>query len=91
MNKESESLTYLVELALDGEKEIHHSKIFDSEEIILNAIKRNEPMQPTKHESGVFECPCCGESSPLYYNDNLSKPNFCGECGQALDWSSSNE
>ena len=90
MNKESEVLNYLVELALDGEKEIHHGKIFDSEEIILEAIKRNEPkkvvLEYNTYKGCVCNnCPVCGETLRRRYY------NYCPVCGQALDWSRSNE
>ena len=53
MSKELEALNYLVSLAVVGNKENHRGKIFDSEEIIINAIKLNEPMK-VKLKKGAF-------------------------------------
>ena len=56
-------------------------------DIIEQAIKRNEPMKvdlKTKYVlpySGTYyECPKCGKTViGRYYN-------YCGNCGQRLDW-----
>lgn len=40
------------------------------------------------YEVNVFECPACGE-----YITDVDEPclyAYCGECGQALDWSADN-
>ena len=43
---------------------------------------------------GVTCCPGCGQQVDIYYretdglnNPESFKPNFCPDCGQALDWS----
>ncbi len=87
MSKESEALNYLVSLAVAGNRENHRGKIFESQDIIKNALKRNEPMKvdlETKYTlpySGTYyECPRCGKRV-------MRKYNYCPDCGKALDWS----
>lgn len=76
MNKELEALNHLVNLAVGvGFRE----KVFTSKEIILKALKRNEPMLVL--ESDINFCPNCGESLFDYI-----KQNYCDACGQKLDW-----
>jgi len=81
MSKELEALNYLVNLAVVGNKENNREKVFTSEEIILQALKRNEPMKPIYEKDGTRSCPCC--------KGNWLTPNFkfCSDCGQNLDWS----
>lgn len=43
---------------------------------------------------GVTCCPNCGHQVDIYYRASIQgeesfEPNFCPECGQALDWSDS--
>ena len=43
---------------------------------------------------GVTCCPNCGHQVDIYFRASLHweesfEPNFCPECGQALDWSDS--
>ena len=96
MSKELEALNYLVNLAVVGNKEydltaIIVKKVFTSEEIILQALKRNKPMKVVniKTEEDIFSgkhdvavCPNCGYE--FYINRYI---NFCEKCGQRLDWS----
>ena len=81
MSKEVEALNYLVSLAVVGNKENHRGKIFESEEIVFQVLKRNEPMRPIYEKDGTRSCPCC--------KGNWLTPNFkfCSDCGQKLDWS----
>ena len=93
MNKESEALNYLVNLAVVGNKKNNREKVFTSEEIILQALKRNEPMKVIniRKEIHIFsvepfhdiaKCPNCGRDFYCDYSIN-----FCEKCGQRLDWS----
>lgn len=38
---------------------------------------------------GLYSCGTCGSDS-IYYDD-LTELKFCGDCGQALDWSEATE
>ena len=79
MSKELEALNYLVGLAVVGNKENHRGKIFESEEIILKALKRNEPMKP--NYDGKYLCPVCGNLLHSLWQKH------CDNCTQAIDWS----
>ena len=80
MSKELESLNYLVNLAVVGNKENHRGKIFECEEVILKALKRNEPMKPDY--GGKFpECPVCRKLLHSIWQKH------CDSCTQAIDWS----
>ena len=83
MSKELEALNYLVSLAVVGNKENHRGKIFESEEIVFQALKRNEPMKVdlTTECDWFYKCPNCGG-----YNI-IERSSYCSDCGQCLDWS----
>ena len=36
-------------------------------------------------DTSILECPCCGSGEWLH-NADESEANFCGQCGQAIDW-----
>ena len=85
MSKEVEALNYLVSLAVVGNKENHRGKIFESEEIVFQALKRNEPMKVDLEtilsisKGDYYDCPKCGDKViGKYYN-------YCPYCGQKLD------
>lgn len=93
MNKELEALNYLVNLAVVVNKEKHRGKIFESEEIVFEVLKRNEPMQvftvritDTKTED-FWDEPVCPKCKSFV----VDKDNFCYECGQKLDWGKEND
>ena len=95
MSKESEALNYLVNLAVVGNKENNREKVFTSEEIIVQALKRNEPIKPKlvwKNEEdkniAVFRCLNCNAMLGVKLDNKSIFPNFCRHCGQKLDWSS---
>lgn len=48
-------------------------------EKVKKAVEKQEPKKPKAREGTTYSfCPCCG-SNNLY--------EYCGDCGQALDWS----
>lgn len=53
----------------------------------MNALCRRIPQVP--HPEGspdILACPVCGSGEYLHNEDGT--PNkFCGQCGQAIDWS----
>lgn len=90
MSKELEALNYLVNLAVVGNKEKHRGEVFESEEIILQALKRNEPMKvlikDAKFERYDFCCPSC--KALVGFGNSVRKAliwNYCPNCGQKLD------
>lgn len=48
--------------------------------------KLNTPKSPYPDgDTSILECPCCGSGEWLH-NADESEANFCGQCGQAIDW-----
>ena len=102
MSKESEALNYLVNLAVVGNKENNREKVFTSEEIILQALKRNEPVRllalddnydmaeaKSAEDYNEDEWYCPMGYCPICGSKNPISSNFCRECGNKLDndWS----
>ena len=102
MSKESEALNYLVNLAVVGNKENNREKVFTSEEIILQALKRYEPVRllvldnnydmveaKSAEDYNYDEWYYATGYCPICGGQNPSGNNFCGKCGNKLDndWS----
>ena len=75
---------------LDPEHREHYESIEIVEEACrmgMAALKRTIPMKPVVDErTGRCTCPSCSEPNFLE-NDHNTLNNFCGCCGQAIDWS----
>lgn len=70
----------------DNDEEIYHKDI----EALKKTLELFEKQIPKKPKKGV--CPNC--SSRHVYAATLTKAEcfeFCGDCGQALDWSVEND
>ena len=102
MSKELEALNYLVNLAVVGNKENNRGKVFTSEEIILQALKRYEPVRllvldnnydmveaKSAEDYNYDEWYYATGYCPICGGQNPSGNNFCGKCGNKLDndWS----
>ena len=47
---------------------------------------RDEPMSPYPDgDTSIIACPCCGSGEFLHDEDG-NEMNFCGQCGQRIDW-----
>ena len=47
---------------------------------------RDEPMSPYPDgDTSIIACPCCG-SGEFLHNEDGNEMNFCGQCGQRIDW-----
>lgn len=57
----------------------------DDYEEIKKALCRAGAESVVKDEDGVFCCPHCGDEDYLY-SEFEYRNNYCGKCGQALDW-----
>lgn len=55
---------------------------------ILEAIKKRIPQKPIRESLADRACPACDAYIPFdALNDDIADaPNFCKNCGQALDW-----
>lgn len=57
--------------------------------VIDQALEKQVPKKPIYRWTGdetVIECPCC-EKYPFDLSEYEWARNFCGNCGQAIDWS----
>ena len=53
---------------------------------IVSALKKQIPKKLRVDDEGWLCCPNCDETFKLH--DQFRKRNkYCGECGQAIDWS----
>lgn len=50
-------------------------------DILQELVDRSTPIKPIKDSHSISACSNCGR---IFLN---GKPNYCSECGQALDWS----
>ena len=60
-----------------------------NEETIVNALRKQEPMEPKKHELGgdyYYKCHwlSCGEDINKFMN-------YCPKCGQKIKWETDDE
>lgn len=52
-----------------------------------NLMPRSAPKSPYPDgDQNIMACPCCGSGEWLH-NADEAPMNFCGQCGQAIDWS----
>lgn len=51
------------------------------------ADERNQPKSPYNDDNilDVLACPRCGSDEYLH-NEDGNRNSFCGQCGQAIDW-----
>lgn len=50
----------------------------------IEALEKQIPKKPLPHKGWEGKCPTCG----VIFLDRTT--NYCGNCGQALDWSDTN-
>ncbi len=62
----------------------------DCYKLIREALEKQIPEKPIS-EDRYYICPCCrgdlGVSDDDIFVYELPAPKYCGDCGQALDWS----
>lgn len=83
------------QICIDGREEIEWSILFSKDIEALNQaielLSRSIKKKPVKAEDGD---PCCPKCFCNFYVEDLGqifKDNYCGICGQALDWSGKDE
>ena len=53
----------------------------------MKALARRVPRPPhLDGDAHILACPVCGSGEYLYNEDGVEQ-SFCGQCGQAIDWS----
>ena len=56
----------------------------------ISALEKQTPKKPRVNDDSWFCCRNCGETFSLA-NTVHRKNKYCGNCGQALDWSDTND
>lgn len=57
----------------------------------MRALQLRIPRSPYPDgDKGILACPNC-DSGEYLHNEDGSENSFCGQCGQAIDWSENNE
>lgn len=63
-------------------------------DMAIKALEKQIPKKPISEER-YYICPCCrgdlGVSDDDIFVYELPTPKYCGDCGQALDWSDTDE
>ena len=56
--------------------------------IIIKALEKQIPKKPL-HMHKNYYCPICKEDGWILWDDAIPNDmdNYCGKCGQAIDWS----
>ena len=75
---------------LDPKHREHYESIDPIEEaccIGMNALQLKILRSPYPDgDKSILACPNCGSGEYLY-NEDVAENSFCGQCGQAIDWS----
>lgn len=74
-----------------GENDIYRNRM-ERAQIAIDALEKQIPKKPNDESLADRSCPACDAYIPFdALNDNIEDaPNFCKNCGQALDWSDYN-
>lgn len=60
-------------------------------DVAIEALKKQMPKKPIPKGKYHFSCPLCKNELGIEREDisvyDMTPPNFCENCGQALDWS----
>lgn len=58
-------------------------------DVAVLALKKQIPIKAVKFDKYYYKCPVCGMSTGVSEEDmtiyEIPQPNYCKECGQALD------
>ena len=71
-----ENLKYLI----SGDCTDNQMDFVEEIEMAINALEKQIPKKPTPYKGFEGKCTCCG----VIFLDRST--NYCGNCGQALDW-----
>lgn len=74
----------------EGMGEIDAAEIGETIDAAICALEKQIPKKPTTGKYGHTECACCGWIVDSFCGDIEQYP-FCPNCGQALDWSDTDD
>lgn len=73
------------------DEEGHCGYIEDELRLAVEALEKQIPKKPIPKGKYHFSCPLCKNELGIAREDisvyDMTPPNFCENCGQALDWS----
>ena len=82
-----ENLKYLI----SGDCSYQQTDFIEEIEIAIDALEKQMPKKPIPKGKYHFSCPLCKNELGIAREDisvyDMTPPNFCENCGQALDWS----
>lgn len=59
-------------------------------ETAVKALYKANKLSPISYDKHYYKCPCCKEDLGINDDDIFvyeeTPPNFCKDCGQALEW-----
>lgn len=57
-------------------------------EAVLEALEKQDPIEPIEKKSRLFTCLTCARCG--YFFPTGTKPKYCQECGQKVNWEETN-
>ena len=68
------------------------SYVIEALEMAIKALEKEIPEKPL-HMHKNYYCPICKEDGWMLWDDAIPNDmdNYCGKCGQAIDWSDIND
>lgn len=70
------------------DREVGKSNLYIALQMAIKALEKQIPQKIDNKDADdlVNGCHCCGEINALW-KPNGNRNNYCGNCGQAIDWS----
>ena len=74
--------------AVCGQKGLYDAEFENALALAIEAIEKQIPKKPL-HMHKNYYCPVCKEDGWMLWDDAVPNDmdNYCGICGQAIDWS----
>ena len=74
--------------AVCGQKDFYDAEFENALALAIEALEKQIPKKPL-HMHKNYYCPICKEDGWMLWDDAIPNDmdNYCGICGQAIDWS----
>ena len=84
-------LCFLVSGRASGKSKLEYTR-FEAFCKAIDALEKQIPKKPL-HMHKNYYCPICKEDGWMLWDDAIPNDmdNYCGKCGQAIDWSDIND
>lgn len=71
-------------------RHLYNKQAIEINGLAILALEKQIPKKPINVEKHYYECPCCKRDLGISDDDifvyDEPKPQYCSDCGQALDW-----